>query len=167
MPPQDQDKDKASVDSYDGSCAAPEDEDDWEGLARKMGLLRSTIHQLTKMASGSRVFKKQFVMIRAVWPYRLMARSFLDARADYGLLPVWDTAQGLIDNSPEFQKFFALVEKDRATIEALDENDPRWAGSLMPVLRYMRLCSSPVRSQTTAASVRSRRPALRMSHFIC
>ena len=30
--------DVSLVDSYDGSCAAPEDEDDWKGLATKMGL---------------------------------------------------------------------------------------------------------------------------------
>jgi hypothetical protein len=72
--------DKTSVaDSFSGSFFIPANEEDWTNLATKGKLLGKTIHDLPKMTSGSKILKKQFIMLRSLWLPRQTMQRFNDA----------------------------------------------------------------------------------------
>lgn len=145
---------------FEGGFTAPENDEDWKGLAKKAKLLRKSIHDLTKMASGSRVLKKQFIMMRAIWPALSTPEELCAEIANYNLHTVWETAAQLVDGSVEFKKYFDLIDQDQAAICALTEQEPGWAGSLMPVLRYQLLCAAVpnTSNQPALGSLTARRP---------
>lgn len=127
-------------DSWDGSFSVPTNSKEWGELVRKGKLVRKTIHTLAKMASGSKVFKKQFVLLRTIWPFRQLPREFFNDMARYNLDTVWNEASQIVDGDHEFQKYFNLVGINQSELDNLTNQDPKWAGSLMPLLEWQLLC---------------------------
>ncbi|KAE8310175.1 hypothetical protein BDV41DRAFT_590583 [Aspergillus transmontanensis] len=128
------------ADSFVGSFSVPADEEDWTRLVLTAKLRGKTIHDITKMGSGSKVRKKQFVMCRALWGKILKRADFIQfGLPEYGLQQYWEKATEIIENSSEFSKYLALVPQHQL-IESLTETDPRWAGSFMEVLELQREC---------------------------
>lgn len=111
-------------------------------LSRKRRkLLRKNIHERLKMNSGSKVLKKQFLMMRAIWPACQSPDEFLTDMEKYNPDTVWQTASQVVDGSAEFTKYFNLISRDKTVTDTLTYQNHEFAGSLMPVLRYQRLCN--------------------------
>ncbi|KAE8377599.1 hypothetical protein BDV26DRAFT_293072 [Aspergillus bertholletiae] len=127
-------------DSFVGSFSVPADEKDWARLIHTARLRDKTIHNITKMGSGSNVRKKQFLMFRALWGEIGKRFDFIPVGlTEYGLQDYWAKATETILNSGEFSKYLALIPQHQS-IETLTETDPRWAGSFMEVLELQREC---------------------------
>ncbi|KAE8140232.1 hypothetical protein BDV38DRAFT_280227 [Aspergillus pseudotamarii] len=132
-------KDK-DADSFVGSFSVPADEEDWARLVLTAKLRGKTIHDITKMGSGSKIRKKQFVMCRALWGKRMTRADFVEfGLPKYGLHDYWARATETIVNSDEFSKYLVLIPQHHL-IETLTETDPRWAGSFMEALELQREC---------------------------
>ncbi|KAB8207557.1 hypothetical protein BDV34DRAFT_223462 [Aspergillus parasiticus] len=148
------------ADSFVGSFSVPADEEDWTRLVLTAKLRGKTIHDITKMGSGSKVRKKQFVMCRALWGKILKRADFIQfGLPEYGLQQYWEKATEIIENSSEVSKYLALVPQHQL-IESLTETDPRWAGSFMEVLELQRECgevqAGPQEDAPPAAKLRRR-----------
>lgn len=132
-------KDDEENDSWAGSFYIPQKKEQWAAL-RKAGKLKdATINSIKKMASGSKVLRRQFVMFRAIWPYPIYPAEFLNNMNNYGLDSTYDEAVEIIESSAEFTKFLKLVGA-KVKSDTITENDPRWAGSLMPAYRFQEAC---------------------------
>ncbi|PWY86707.1 hypothetical protein BO70DRAFT_394725 [Aspergillus heteromorphus CBS 117.55] len=144
-------------DSWKGSFAIPENQEEWNLLQKAGKLTKTTINTLSKMASGSKVFRKQFVTFRAIWPFPLETTKLLDFKADYGLHTTWERAEQIAHSSVELAKYLQLVSS-KTPSGTLTEADPRWAGSFMSVLRYQEDCLDEVPGTSTG---RTRKRATR------
>lgn len=132
-------KDK-DADSFVGSFSVPADEDDWARLVLTAKLRGKTIHDITKMGSGSKIRKKQFVLCRVLWQKIMTRADFVEfGLPKYGLQDYWAKATEIILNSDEFSKYLVLMPQYHL-IESLTERDPRWAGSFMEALELQREC---------------------------
>ncbi|KAE8422974.1 hypothetical protein BDV36DRAFT_290787 [Aspergillus pseudocaelatus] len=148
------------ADSFVGSFSVPADEEDWARLVLTAKLRGKTIHDITKMGSGSKVRKKQFVMCRALWGKIMTRADFVEfGLPEHGLQDYWAKATETILNSDEFSKYLALIPQHHL-IESLIETDPRWAGSFMEVLELQGECgelqASPQEDAPPATKLRRR-----------
>jgi hypothetical protein len=72
----------------------------------------------------------------------------------------FEAARERVDRSQEFQKYFQLINTSAEDLDNLTESDPRWAGSLMPLLHYQRKSvGSPHVQAASVSRDRARRPS--------
>lgn len=134
--------DKDEVESFQGSFFLPGDKEEWRELVAKARLGKKTIHDITKMASGSKLHKRQFLMLRVLWPKRQGPGKFELEKEEYGLdAGTWKSATETINQSSEFKQYLNLLET-RFNIEDMVESDTPWAGSFMPVIRFQDKCAA-------------------------
>ncbi|BCS02731.1 uncharacterized protein AKAW2_60995A [Aspergillus luchuensis] len=98
-------------DSWAGSFALPETQDDWKMLEKLGKLKNSTLHSIKKMASGSKVLRKQFVMFWTIWPFPRPRDQFYQRIFEYGIDDATlKQAIAVVDGSKEFKRYLALIE---------------------------------------------------------
>lgn len=155
MNPNPGDKDDNEADSFRGSFYIPADEDEWKQLVGRGNLKGKTIHTIEKMKKGSKPFKKQFLMMKAIWPPAIEPFAFLEREiSNYGLEDFMADAERIVAASWETQRYLQLL-KDIKKADSIDEQSPYWAGSFMPVIRLQAQCAlekTPRLSMTTRAS---------------
>ncbi|PYH86800.1 hypothetical protein BO82DRAFT_370630 [Aspergillus uvarum CBS 121591] len=148
------------ADSFTGSFSIPENKEALLRILRISKLNRSSLHNLFKMRSGSKVLKKQFVLFRSIWPFPEGPGDFADRAACYNLEGVWKQALHLVNDPEEAKRYLALVNHQHLVSE-LQEGDPQWAGSWMPVLRFQARCIAFSRRKTDTRVVAVRQSTRR------
>ena len=141
-------KDSEDADSFVGSFSIPCDETEWAALVLKGRIRGKTLHGGTKMSSGSKVLKKQFLLFRVLWPQRVEPDGFLPCIDKYGLDKTWDRATTIVDGSAELQRYISLVA-NKVDVKTLSETDESGAGSFIPVLPFQQQCLVPVERVST------------------
>lgn len=94
---------------------------------------------VTRLREGLPISVEQHLVMRALWPDVLSPPALLANLSAFGLDKVWEEATHLVNSSQDFERYFALI-KDASPINTIDENDARWAGSMMPILKLQRSC---------------------------
>ncbi|PYI16401.1 hypothetical protein BO99DRAFT_465987 [Aspergillus violaceofuscus CBS 115571] len=127
------------ADSFTGSFSIPANKEELLSILQNSKLNKNSLHDCIKMRSGSKVLKKQFVLFRSIWKNSAKPGELSDAMDRYNLEGVLEQAIHLVNNSQEVKRYLALVNHPHL-VPDLQEDDPQWAGSWMPVLRFHARC---------------------------
>ncbi|OJJ96265.1 hypothetical protein ASPACDRAFT_1859515 [Aspergillus aculeatus ATCC 16872] len=148
------------ADSFTGSFSIAANKDDLLSILRTSKLSGKSLHDLIKMRSGSKALKKQFVLFRSVWKAAVEPGESLANMTRYKLGGALEQAVNLVNGSQEVEKYLALL-KHLHLVPDLQEGDPQWAGSWMPVLRFHAKCVAFSRKEDDTRVVPVRLPARR------
>ncbi|KAJ9218094.1 hypothetical protein DTO166G4_485 [Paecilomyces variotii] len=126
---------QAGEDSKVPGFFVPCDLEDLEDLVTTARMKNMSLYNLRDewLESGSNVTQKQFVAFRAIWPAMKdsLDISTTDAHL-YGIDEVWNDAQVITNNLPEFQKFLDMTGS-RTPLKSLGRSDNRHPSSLAAV----------------------------------
>lgn len=95
------------------------------------------------MWSGSKVRRRQFTAMKAIWPPAKTPGTLEMELDDFCLDTVWGQARGLLESSDDFRRFLTIVHRG-LDISDLSAGYPGWAGSWMPTVRWLKSCVDPI-----------------------
>ncbi|OJJ55816.1 hypothetical protein ASPSYDRAFT_48058 [Aspergillus sydowii CBS 593.65] len=84
------------AESFDGSFCVPDSPDAWRKLAKQGRIFMKSIHDIRNMLSGSKVRKRQFAAMKAIWPQIQDPAVFENRLDQFGLEAVWEQASSSI-----------------------------------------------------------------------
>ena len=118
-------REKAKIDKF----FIPEDQEEWEELARKAPCHNIWRLDPLMMASGSETTDTQFICYRALCTGIRNREDFDKEKASFGITDdIWDAAGEAMKESPELDRFLKLLHAS-ARIEDITEHDVDWPGS--------------------------------------
>ena len=82
----------------------------WEYRATQLGLLTTTMSDLSPLHSASKFTEAEFITLRAIWPEKSSISSFKFPKSDGQLI---SKAKGVLKEFPEFQKYLDHVINNR------------------------------------------------------
>ncbi|KAE8153237.1 hypothetical protein BDV25DRAFT_137143 [Aspergillus avenaceus] len=86
--------------------------------------------------SGSKTLKKQFLMMRVLWPGTLTKKAFDHSQlVRFGLDKTWAIAKQYLSNSIEFQNYLSIL-RGKIDVDHMDENSAIWPGAFRAPIRW-------------------------------